>query len=167
MEQVQVKRVHPVVLAAAAAVLIFSLVGSAAVLGWLPSVHSEKDSRPPCLECGTISAITPIHVKGEASGTGAVVGGVTGALVGNQFGRGNGRTAMTVVGAAGGAYAGNEIEKNSKSYTVYRISVRMEDGTLRNVSQRNPPAYVVGDPVRVIDGVLHRQQPPRQQQQQG
>jgi outer membrane lipoprotein SlyB len=159
MEQVQAKRIHPIILAAAAAVLLFSLIGSAAVLGWLPVGHTEKTVQaPPCPECGVISAISSVKVKGEGTGTGAVVGGVTGALVGNQFGDGNGRTAMTVVGAAGGAYAGHEIEKNAKSYIVYRISVKMEDGTMRTVSQRQSPVFVVGDPVRLVNGVLQRRQ---------
>ncbi|TAK90381.1 MAG: glycine zipper 2TM domain-containing protein [Burkholderiaceae bacterium] len=159
MEQVQAKRIHPIILAAAGAVLLFCLIGSAAVLGWLPVGHTEKSVQaPPCLECGVISAITPIKVKGEGTGTGAVVGGLTGALVGNQFGSGNGRTAMTVVGAAGGAYAGNEIEKNAKSHIVYHISVKMEDGTTRTLSQSQSPPFAVGDRVRVVNGALQRHQ---------
>lgn len=39
---------------------------------------------------------------------GTVGGGVAGALVGNQFGKGSGRTLATLGGAAGGAYLGNE-----------------------------------------------------------
>lgn len=40
---------------------------------------------------------------------GTVAGGVAGAVVGNQFGDGRGRTLMTGVGAAGGALAGKEL----------------------------------------------------------
>jgi uncharacterized protein YcfJ len=40
---------------------------------------------------------------------------MVGGLVGNQFGHGNGRSAMTLAGAAGGAYAGHAIEKNQGS----------------------------------------------------
>lgn len=39
---------------------------------------------------------------------GTVGGGVLGGLVGNQFGKGTGKTVATVGGAAGGAYLGNE-----------------------------------------------------------
>lgn len=40
---------------------------------------------------------------------GTVAGGVVGAVVGNQFGGGTGRTVLTGVGAAGGALAGHEL----------------------------------------------------------
>lgn len=165
-EPLATKRPHPLLLGAAASVLIFSLLGSAAVVGWLPAAHPEKENfqnKPltkvasaasSCLNCGTVSAIHTVRVKGDASGLGAVAGGVTGALVGSQIGRGNGKTAMTVVGAAGGAYAGNEIEKNTKAQTVYRVTVEMDDGSYRTVSQSTPPSYAVGDKVRVTNGSI-------------
>ena len=37
---------------------------------------------------------------------GTIAGGVAGGVVGNQFGGGNGKTALTVLGAVGGALAG-------------------------------------------------------------
>ena len=43
-------------------------------------------------------------------GAGAIVGAVVGGVLGNQVGKGDGKTAATVLGAAGGAYAGNEIQ---------------------------------------------------------
>ncbi len=86
-------------------------------------------------ECGVIESVQAVTRKGEASGVGAVAGGVLGAVVGNQMGRGNGRKAMTVLGAVGGGVAGNEIEKRSKSTTVHVVKVRMDDGSLRSIEQ--------------------------------
>jgi len=54
-------------------------------------------------------------------------------LLGNQVGNGNGKTLATVLGAAGGAYAGNTVEKNMKKVTVYDVRVRMDDGSIRNM----------------------------------
>lgn len=88
-----------------------------------------------CRECGVIESVQAVTRKGEASGVGAVAGGVLGAVVGNQMGRGNGRKAMTVLGAVGGGVAGNEIEKRSKSTTVHLVKVRMDDGSLRSIEQ--------------------------------
>jgi len=178
-EHISLKRPHPLILGAATAVLIFSVLGSAAIIGWLPNAHPEKEtateqakdslhqqdlahptagkyyaSAAVCMNCGTISAIHTVRLEGAATGLGAVAGGVTGALVGSQIGKGNGKTAMTIVGAAGGAYAGNEIEKNTKAHTVYRLTVRMDDGSYRTVSQSTNPAYAVGDKVRVVNGTL-------------
>jgi surface antigen len=44
--------------------------------------------------------------------TGTVIGGVAGAALGNQFGRGAGNVAMTAVGAIAGAYIGGAIGQN-------------------------------------------------------
>ena len=63
-----------------------------------------------------------------------------GGLLGNQVGGGNGRKAMTVVGAVGGGLAGHEIEKHARGETVYQVRVRMDNGTTRTVTVKNPPA---------------------------
>lgn len=95
-----------------------------------------------CADCGTVEAVTAVQRQGEVNGVavgnttvglGTVAGGVVGGLLGNQVGGGSGKTAMTVLGAAGGAFAGNQIEKNMKKVTVYQVRVRMNDGSVRNV----------------------------------
>ena len=95
-----------------------------------------------CADCGTVEAVTPVQRQGNVNGVavgdttiglGTVAGGVVGGLLGNQVGGGSGKTAMTVLGAAGGAFAGNQIEKNMKKVTVYQVRVRMNDGSTRNV----------------------------------
>lgn len=45
----------------------------------------------------------------DHSTAGAVIGGLTGALVGSRFGGGNGRNATTIAGAVGGAMVGDRI----------------------------------------------------------
>ncbi|AKJ31069.1 glycine zipper 2TM domain-containing protein [Caldimonas brevitalea] len=100
-----------------------------------------------CRHCGVVESVRAVQHKGEGTGVGAVAGGVVGGLLGNQVGKGNGRKAMTVVGAVGGGFAGHEIEKRARSVTVYRVKVRMDDGTLRTVS--HPQAPAVGQRVTV------------------
>jgi outer membrane lipoprotein SlyB len=109
-----------------------------------------------CATCGTVESVIAVkrqgHVNGVAVGgttvgIGTVAGGVVGGLLGHQVGGGSGKTAMTVLGAAGGAYAGNTIEKNMKKVTVYQIHVRMSDGSLRTIEQGR--AVQVGSKVTV------------------
>jgi outer membrane lipoprotein SlyB len=109
----------------------------------------------PCADCGVVESIQASEVKPQGSGVGAVAGGVTGGVLGNQIGGGTGRVIATVVGAAGGAFVGNEIEKNVKKNTVYRVTVRMDDGSVRTVTDSVPPAYRVGEKVKVVDGRLN------------
>ncbi len=79
-------------------------------------------------------------------------GGITGALVGNQIGRGSGNTVATIAGAAGGAFAGNEIEKNMKKSPRYQVRVHMNDGTYRTIHQSSAPAFSVGEKVKIVNG---------------
>lgn len=113
-----------------------------------PAVVAQAQAPAPaprpvvCADCGTVEAVTAVQRQGQVNGVavgnttvgiGTVAGGVIGGLLGNQVGGGSGKTAMTVLGAAGGAFAGNQVEKNMKKVTVYQVRVRMNDGSTRNV----------------------------------
>jgi outer membrane lipoprotein SlyB len=149
----------PVVKIAAVAVIIFSAVGVGMMTGIIPGANSKSTSQEAvkeCLNCGVIESIKLVEVKGEGTGVGAVTGGVVGAVVGSQIGQGKGKTVAEVAGAAGGAYAGHEIEKNLKKSTYFRVSVRMNNGSVRTVTQKTDPGFKTGDSVRIDNGALVR-----------
>ena len=133
--------------------------------GQAPGVRAGSsfgaDNAPPppvsvavqrCGDCGVVQSVRAVKVAGQGTGVGAVGGGVVGGLVGNRFGGGNGRTALTLLGAAGGAFAGHEIEKSVRSSTSYQMTVRMENGTTRTFNSTAPYNWSEGDPVRVVNG---------------
>lgn len=112
-------------------------------------VAAKSPSAVTCATCGTVESSVAVERQGQVNGVavgnttvgiGTVAGGVVGGLLGNQVGGGNGKTAMTVLGVAGGAYAGNAIEKNMKKVTVYQMRVRMNDGSVRTIEQASPVA---------------------------
>ncbi|MDE2402840.1 MAG: glycine zipper 2TM domain-containing protein [Burkholderiales bacterium] len=104
-------------------------------------------SATPCTTCGVVTNVQSYEVKGKGSGVGAVGGAVVGGLLGNQMGRGTGNTLMTVGGAVAGGFAGNEVEKHIKKHTVYKTTVKMDNGTTREltVSQQ----FAIGSKVNV------------------
>lgn len=224
----QPRRMHPLIAAAAGSIVVVSLLGVAAITGVLPSAKSTNGPTPTsdnsqyaltppqtqptaaqqaqqtqqaqqqaqqagyaqqqqaqrapapsqssqqsygqqqqsaapaqqqaatCSTCGTVQSVEPIRTQGHATGLGAVGGAVAGGLIGNQFGAGNGRTAMTVVGALGGGLAGNEVEKNVRSDTVYRVYVRMDTGKTRYWTYQQAPGVQPGDRVRLENNGLVR-----------
>jgi outer membrane lipoprotein SlyB len=86
-----------------------------------------------------------------------VIGGVAGGVVGHQVGDGNGQKAATVLGAVGGALAGNHVEKRRSEKVVgYRVSVHMDDGDSRSVRVDARDGLEVGDRVRVEGNHLIR-----------
>ena len=56
-----------------------------------------------------------------------------------------------MIGAVGGGYAGNTVEKRMKKETVYRIDVRMDDGSTKRLEHASPLS--VGAHVTVNNGV--------------
>jgi outer membrane lipoprotein SlyB len=107
-----------------------------------------------CANCGVVEAINAIETKGDGSYIGMIAGGVAGAVLGSQVGHGQGTTVAQVIGAAGGAFAGNEIEKRMKTSTHYEVVVRLENGGSQTVSYPAQPGLKVGTRVRVENGAL-------------
>lgn len=104
-----------------------------------PAPAERVAQAPVCANCGVIESVQAVQRKGAGTGLGAVAGGVLGAAVGNQVGKGNGRSAMTVLGAVGGGFAGHEVEKRARAETVFQVRVRMDDGSVRTLEQRQAP----------------------------
>ena len=93
---------------------------------------------------------------GNTTGGGAIVGGIIGGVLGHQVGNGRGNTAATVVGAAGGAVIGNEVEKNQNAGERVLVRVRLDNGTQVTYSQDGPRDFRNGDRVRIEDGRVFR-----------
>ena len=114
--------------------------------------YGGYDDRPAydeprrCYDCGTIERIEPVYGARSNTRTGAVLGGVVGAVVAREVpkhgSQGNKNTA-TVAGAVAGALAGNAIE-NKMNEETYDIHIRMDDGR-RLVINRN----TLGNDIRV------------------
>lgn len=102
---------------------------------------------PVCAVCGRVESVQAVQHAAPATGVGAVAGGVLGAVVGNQIGKGSGRTAATVLGAVGGGYVGHTVEQRTRTQTVYEVRVRMDDGSVRRFTRSQPVPE--GAPVRL------------------
>jgi uncharacterized protein YcfJ len=135
------------VAAASAALLGATAMASAAeyanVVSATPVTNSVAVPRQDCVQGEQV-------VQPPPSGAGAVIGAIAGGVIGNQFGHGLGRAAMTGVGAAGGAIAGNNVERNYKTAVVgYRVHVRLDNGSTRTFERKDIGNLHVGDRIRL------------------
>lgn len=109
---------------------------------------------------GVVQSMDLVQQESKSGvGAGAIVGAVVGGVLGNQVGKGDGKTAATVLGAAGGAYAGNEIQKRNQQPQqpdTVRLQVRLNDGAYVTVTQDTTGDIRVGDRVVVQNGVARR-----------
>jgi uncharacterized protein YcfJ len=129
-----------------------AVVAAAIAAGWAQAASTAPVSAArapagvaqaaPCRNCGVVESVVRVQRPGQTRGIagspvtpGMAIGGVVGGVLGNQVGHGGGRTAATVVGAAGGAYAGHAIEKNRAQRTAYVMHIRMADGSRRTIEQ--------------------------------
>ncbi len=108
---------------------------------------------------GVVQSIALVPQSTSSSiGAGTIAGAVVGGILGNQVGGGSGKTAATVLGAAGGAYAGHELEKRNQTQqtNAYQLSVRLNNGTYQTLTQTTNNDIRVGDSVRIDNGVATR-----------
>jgi uncharacterized protein YcfJ len=72
----------------------------------------------PREECHDVQVQRQAPVQDSNRVAGTVIGGIAGGLLGSTIGGGSGRTVATIAGAAGGAYAGNRVQKNMQRKNV-------------------------------------------------
>ena len=120
-------------------------------------IQAPQPVQSVCADCGKVVSVGQVEKKGEGSAMGMVAGGVAGALLGNQIGGGTGKTLATGGGAAGGAFAGREIEKRMTSQKVWDVKVQYANGNSSNFEFQNDPGFRVGDSVKNSDRSIVRQ----------
>jgi outer membrane lipoprotein SlyB len=116
-----------------------------------PAVEAPKPQPLPG-QLAIVESVREVSDPGDANGVGAVAGGVVGGVLGNKLGKG--KKLLTVLGAAGGAVAGHQIEKRARSEKRWEIAVRLDDGSQRTLSSEVQPAWRPGERVRLVDDKL-------------
>lgn len=108
--------------------------------------------------CGAVTAVGKAEInEGDANNVlGTVAGGVLGAVIGNQVGEGKGKDIARILGAVGGAYAGNRVQSARNKTTVYRVTVQLDDGSTKDFDHAVDPVLQVGARVKIVDGAIVR-----------
>lgn len=122
--------------------------------------YPPSNVQSPYTEYGRVTNIQVLQSQeqGRTTGAGAIIGGIAGGVIGNQIGGGSGRDVARIAGIAGGAIAGNAIEKNNRTQVVetYRVSVQTDNGSLRAYDISSLNDLRTGDRVRIENGQLFR-----------
>ena len=125
--------------------------------GYSSAPVSSGNYGNPYAQFGVVRDIELMPMSARSPGAGALLGGVIGAVVGNQIGSGSGRAAATVIGGVGGAVVGNNIEnRNRRGDEVYRVTVSLQNGDLATFDFRQVDDLRIGDRVRVEGGQVYR-----------
>lgn len=136
-------------------------LGACADMNTASTANTYPQSTNVYSQYGVVQSIELVRqdVANSNIGAGTIAGAVVGGILGHQVGSGSGNTAATVLGAAGGAYVGNRLEKNNQatqSGDAYKMVVRMNNGTYQTVTQTTNADIRVGDRVQIDNGVARR-----------
>lgn len=122
--------------------------------------NNRAPSGAACYDCGSVTRIEAGAGSRAPNATGAVVGGLIGAVAAREVAKdrtdstGRQNTA-TVAGAAAGAAIGNAVQ--NRAGTGYNIYVRMQDGRQVVAMQDDLGNIRVGSYVRVVNGRAYLQ----------
>ena len=153
---------------ASALVLVAGLAACAAqpmyspapVVTYPGNSYPAGNTAPGYVEYGRVTNVEVIRTQepGTSNVAGTVIGGIAGAVIGHQIGRGTGRDLATIAGGVGGAVAGNAIQKNANTQVrdSYRVSVQTDNGTIRAYDFSSASDLRAGDRVRIENGQLYR-----------
>lgn len=158
-------RISPLVVAIAASAAIASLIALGALTGVatnervplrddMPSPRAEPKpgQQRACALCGTIESIKTVEVLDSAGATSAAANSRSGVETGSA----EASAGTSVLDTLSSVVTGNIGEKNVRKRLVYRVTLRMDDGSFRAISLSSPPSFAVGEKVRVVEGRLVR-----------
>ena len=144
----------------ARAMLVTLLVGTVTMTGCAynsssPDVYSAGQAqREESVRFGTVESVRAVTISsndGQPSGLGAIGGGALGAVAGSAIGGGRGSIATAIIGGIAGAVAGNAVENGVAKRAGVEITVRLDNGDLRAITQAaTGEVFQAGDRVRLL-----------------
>jgi outer membrane lipoprotein SlyB len=99
---------------------------------------------------GVVESVRNVTIANPESGVGTMGGAALGGLAGSSAGSGRGEAAMGIVGALAGGLLGNRIENQANNKPGFEITVRLENGELRSVTQLADEMFRPGERVRLL-----------------
>ena len=146
-------KIFPATLAIASA-----LAASAAITGCAStgsgSVYSSGQTRQEqTVRMGVVESVRQVSIEGAKSGVGTLAGGAIGGVAGSNIGGGNRGSAVgTILGAVAGGVAGHAIEEGVTKKQGLEITVKLDNGELRAITQEADEAFRPGERVRLLSG---------------
>jgi len=134
-----------------ASVIIVSAFVSGCASTSSGSVYSSGQARrEQTVRMGVVESVRQVSIEGSKSGVGAVAGGMVGAVAGSNVGRGKGSTIGSILGAVAGGVAGNAVEQGVTKKPGLEITVKLDNGQLRAITQDADESFRPGERVRLL-----------------
>jgi outer membrane lipoprotein SlyB len=117
------------------------------------SVYTPAQAqREQTVRMGIVEGVRQVTIERAPSGVGAVAGGVIGGVAGSNVGQGKGATIGSVLGAVAGGVAGQALEGGIGRKAGLEITVKLDNGELRAITQEADEQFKPGERVRLLSG---------------
>lgn len=118
------------------------------------SVYSGGQARQEqTVRMGVVESVRQVTIEGSKSGVGTIAGGAIGGVAGSNIGGGSRGSAVgTILGAVAGGLAGNAIEQGTTKKQGLEITVKLDNGELRAITQDADESFRPGERVRLLSG---------------
>ncbi|MDC8758571.1 glycine zipper 2TM domain-containing protein [Janthinobacterium fluminis] len=115
------------------------------------SIYTSRQAQnEQTVRIATVESVREVRIDKGNSGTGALTGAALGGLAGSTVGGGNGSVAAGILGAVAGGLAGDNVEANMKRHAGVEITVRLDSGELRAITQDADELFRPGERVRLL-----------------
>lgn len=104
---------------------------------------------------GTVESVRNVVIVNPESGVGTMGGAALGGLAGSYAGSGRGSAAMSIVGAIAGGLAGQRVEASANQRPGFEITVKLDSGEMRAVTQAADELFRPGERVRLLSNGYH------------
>ena len=141
--------IHPFFLLTIATAAVISFSGCAGTSSG--SVYGTRQARQEqTVRLGVVESVRQVTIEGSRSPVGAVAGGAVGGIAGSNVGGGRGSTIGSILGAVAGGVAGSLLEERATRKDAVEITVKLQSGELRAITQDADEVFKPGERVRLL-----------------
>ena len=115
------------------------------------SVYNARQAQnEQSVRMASVESVREVTIDKGSSGTGTLAGAALGGLAGSAVGGGKGAIAAGILGAVAGGVAGQNVEANATNRKGFEITVRLDNGDLRAITQDADEMFRAGERVRLL-----------------
>lgn len=136
---------------------ILTLAIAATLAGCVVAPQSASVYRPyqtqneQVVRMGQVESVREVTIAQRDTGTGTMAGAALGGIAaGSNVGGGNGAIAAGILGAVAGGAIGSHLEANMNNRKGFEITVKLDNGELRAITQEADEMFRPGERVRLL-----------------
>jgi outer membrane lipoprotein SlyB len=142
--------VKKIILFAGAIASVLSLSACVSTANSGSVYRSYQTQNEMSVRLGVVDSVREVTIDKGRSGVGTLTGAALGGIAGSGLGGGRGATASGIVGAVVGGVIGSNIESNANQRRGLEITVRLDNGDLKAITQDADEQFHLGERVRLL-----------------